>query len=555
MANKFKLSLKLKQNFFPSLVTAFATFLVGCVIFTPASAEANPQQSSGKFNRERLAPESIPGTIILSRFKIIGNRVIPEATLKQLLQPYLFRPVTFVELLEVQQAITQLYVERGYFTSGAYIPPQTINNRTIRIEIIEGKIEEIEIYGLKQLRPEYVRSRLAIATKAPLNQDKLLNALQLLQLNPLIESISAELSKGINPGESFLEVRIEEADTFSTELNLDNYRTPSVGSFSRQISIGDGNLLGYGDRLNVSYVNTEGSDSLEDLSYVIPLGAYNGEVRLAYSLTNNRIISEPFQDLDLASENRYYEVTYRQPLYQTPQQDITIGVTFSRQNSQLLLMDRGFPSLTRGSDNQGKTQISTLRLFQEYSDRSDDRVFAVRSQFSIGIDAFDATINSNDVPDSEFFIWRGQAQYLKLLSSKTTILLRSDLQLADRSLVSLEQFSSGGALSVRGYSQERVLGDNGFFFSAELRNTLWQIPKRDLTLELNPFFDFGRVWNSDNLPLELNTLASLGFGLQLSVGETLTTRIDWGFPLIDDDSAGDSLQESGVYFSVKFKPF
>jgi hemolysin activation/secretion protein len=133
--------------------------------------------------------------------------------------------------------------------------------------------------------------------------------------------------------------------------------------------------------------------------------------------------------------------------------------------------------------------------------------------------------------------------------------LRSDLQLADRSLVALEQFSSGGALSVRGYSQERVLGDNGFFFSAELRNTLWQIPKRDLTLELNPFFDFGRVWNCDNLPLELNTLPSLGFGLQLSVGETLTTRIDWGFPLIDDDSVGDSLQENGVYFSVKFKPF
>ncbi len=248
----------------------------------------------------------------------------------------------------------------------------------------------MEIYGLKQLRPEYVRSRLAIATKAPLNQDKLLNALQLLQLNPLIENISAELSKGINPGESFLEVKIEEADTFSTELNLDNYRTPSVGSFSRQISIGEGNLLGFGDRFNVSYVNTEGS------------------------------------------ENHYYEATYRQPLYQTPQQDITIGVTFSRQNSQLLLMDRGFPSLTRGSDNQGKTQISTLRLFQEYSDRSNNHVFAVRSQFSIGIDAFDAfdaTINSDNVPDSKFFIWRGQAQYLRLLTPKTTILLRADLQL------------------------------------------------------------------------------------------------------------------------------
>ncbi|HEY9767549.1 MAG TPA: hypothetical protein V6C71_03460 [Coleofasciculaceae cyanobacterium] len=60
LANKFKLSLKLNQSFFQSLVTAFARFLVCCVIFAAASAKANSQESLGKFNRQRLTPESIP---------------------------------------------------------------------------------------------------------------------------------------------------------------------------------------------------------------------------------------------------------------------------------------------------------------------------------------------------------------------------------------------------------------------------------------------------------------------------------------------------------------
>jgi hemolysin activation/secretion protein len=394
---------------------------------------------------------------------------------------------------------------------------------------------------------------LAIATSPPLNQDKLLNALQILQLDPLIANISAELSKGVNPGGSFLEIEVEEADTFSLGLSIDNQRYPSVGSVRRQVSVSQNNLVGWGDHFNVSYVNTDGSNSLEDLSYVIPINAHNGEIRLAHSRSNSKIITEPLNELDIETKNRYYEATYRQPLYQTPTRNVTAGVTISQQNAENSLRNIPFP-LSRGADSKGKTNISALHLFQEYSDRNEHQVFAVRSEFRIGIDAFDATINNN-VPDSKFLVWRGQAQYLRLLNPNTSIFLRSDLQLADRSLVPLEQFSSGGALSVRGYSQDTILGDDGLFFSAELRNTVLRVTRWNLSLELSPFFDFGRVWNSDDVRLETNTLSSLGVGLQLLLGDELTARFDWGFPLIKVDSFGDSLQENGVYFSLEVKPF
>ena len=87
-----------------------------------------------------------------------------------------------------------------------------------------------------------------------------------------------------------------------------------------------------------------------------------------------------------------------------------------------------------------------------------------------------------------FLVWRGQAQYIRQLSNKTNLLLRGDLQLADRPLVSLEQFRAGGALSVRGYRRDRTLGDNGLFFSTELPHQIWTTSNGNFGLAVSPFF-------------------------------------------------------------------
>ena len=522
----------------------------------PGAASANTQAAGTKLiSQAAIPPKGIPDQIILKRFQIIDNQVIPQSEIDQLLQSYLLRPLAFTELIEIQQAITQLYIERGYITSGALIPPQTIRDRTLKIKIIPGKIEAIEISGLNKLQSEYIRSRIAIATQAPLNQDKLLQALQLLQLNPLIKNISAELAQGINPGGSLLMLDIEEANTSTVSLEVNNYSTPSIGSVRYQTSLTENNLLGFGDRVNITYLQTEGSNSLADLSYTLPIGAYNGNLRLIHSLNDSLIISEPFQDLDLDSTSRYYEASFFQPIYQTSTQDFTLGFGFSHQNSEISLMDVGFPDLSRGSNALGETSISALRFTQEYSDRSPNYVFTSRSQFSLGIDAFNSTINSGDLPDSNFLVWRGQTQYLTKLTDNTKLFLRGDLQIADRPLVSLEQFGAGGSFSVRGYNEERILGDNGLFLSAELRNTIWTKRQWKSSLELNPFFDFGRVWNSDDSVLETNTLASLGVGLQFFKQDDFSARLDHAIALIDDDLEGDSLQEQGLHFSVSIRPF
>ena len=339
-------------------------------------------------------------------------------------------------------------------------------------------------------------------------------------------------------------------------LPLDNGRSPNVGTFRRGVVISHANLLGQGDGLSVGYTNTNGSDAI-DLSYSFPLNPQNGRLIFNYGRTWSEVIKEPFDILNINSNSRYYELTFRQPVFQTPTEEFALSLTASRQESEATLdpLNTGeVPFQTRGSDDEGQTRISALRFSQDWVKRSDRQVIAARSQFSLGLEALGSTINS-DSPDSQFFAWRGQTQWVRLLAPETLLLVRGDVQLADRPLVPLEQISLGGQQTVRGYSQDFLLTDNGALASVEVRLPIYRWPEIDGVLQLAPFADVGIGWNSEGQNPSSNTLASVGLGLQWQHGDNFNARVDWGIPLIDFDSTGNSLQENGLYFSINFTTF
>lgn len=525
----------------------------------PPPSELLPPANNPEDNLEPTQPELVPGeapaAITVERFEIVGSTVFSEEQFAEVTQPFVNRPISLAELFQARSAITQLYVENGYITSGAYIPPQTLKDGVVQIQVVEGGLEDIEITGTRRLKPRYIRSRIAIAAEPPLNRDDLLEALQLLQLNPLIENLSAELSAGSRPGQSLLQVRVTEADTFSAQIGLDNARSPSVGTFRRRLQVNEANLLGLGDGLSISYSNTDGSNAV-DTSYTLPINPRGGTLSFAYGASGSEVIEEPFDDLDIKASSEYYELTFRQPLIQTPREEFAIGATFSHRESEATLFDGDLPFPSLGSNEDGETSVSALRLFQEWTRRSSREVFALRSQFSIGLEAFNAT--ENDVgPDSRFFSWRGQGQWVRLLAPDSLLLLRADVQLADQSLLALEQFGLGGQDTVRGYRQDTLLTDSGILASAELRLPILRVREWDSVLQLVPFVDVGTTWNllgrEDPDP---DTLASIGLGLRWQMSDRLTARFDWGIPLVDVNATNeDTLQEQGLHFSLIYTPF
>lgn len=535
----------------------------GNILKTPDVEETSPLPASCRNNTQLPTSRVSENTVRVKEFRVVGSSVFSSEYLQKFLQPCINKPLSFPELLQIRSAITQQYVDKGYITTGAFIPDAQqlpTKDAVVTIQVIEGRIEDIKISGTKRLQQNYVRSRLKLGASNPLNRRKLLNALKLLQINPLIDSVSAELRAGLEPGTNVLEVQVKEAQTWSSRIGLNNGRSPSVGSFRRGVGLTQANLLGLGDSLSVGYNNTDGSNGF-DVGYSLPVNARDGNLSFNYGKTSSNIIEEPFDELDIESDSQYYQLTYRQPIVQTPSKEFALSLTASRNESQSFRNGIAEP-ISVGADREGRSKVSAIRFAQEWVQQNRGQVLAARSQFSLGIDALDATINET-FPDSRFFAWRGQFQWIKLFGMNTSSLptvpalfLRTDIQLADNSLLSPEKLGLGGVGSIRGYRQDAVLTDNGLLASAELRFPVVRIPEWRTVIQLNPFVDFGTGWNGGNSrEPETDTLLSVGLGLQLINANNFSARLDWGIPLIEIDSEERTWQENGVHFSVEYNPF
>lgn len=499
---------------------------------------------------ESPKPSRIPGTITVKKFEFEGNTAYSDEELREATAGFRDRSITFAELLQARSAVTKKYVDNGYITTGAYIPPQTIKENTVTIQVVEGRISEIEINGTGHLQSSYIRRRLQKATEKPINQDQLLESLQMLLLDPLVKNISAELLAGTDPGTNLLSVDVEPANPWQIQANINNERSPSVGSFGQEAQIINRNLTGNGDRLELNYTRTDGSNNI-DAIYSIPINARNSTIRLRASLEKGKIIEEPFEPLDIEAETQTYELTFEQPVLETPKQEFLIGLSASHERSFTYLLDESFPLSVAASD-QGVTKITTASFFQKWTQRGEEYIFAARSEFRFGLDWLDATDNEN-LPDSEFFTWHAQVQWLRSLGEDALFLMRSDIQLATDSLLSLEQFGLGGFNSVRGYREDTLLTDSGVLVSTEVQLPVVRFSESSV-LQVVPFFDIGTGWNVRADNPDPDTLVGTGLGLRWE-SNAIVARVDWGIPLVDSDRERDSLQEKGIYFSLQWKPF
>ena len=138
-------------------------------------------------------------------------------------------------------------------------------------------------------------------------------------------------------------------------------------------------------------------------------------------------------------------------------------------------------------------------------------------------------------PTGKYFAWLGQVQYLRRIFSDWEILVRSDLQLANRPLFQMEQIAFGGLGSVRGYRTYLTITDDGFLASGELRIPVGRIRLPYLAdtdeagiVQLVPFYDFARDWNTDRPTPYPQQISGVGGGVRWHIGSGLTAEFYYG---------------------------
>ncbi|MGD1808090.1 ShlB/FhaC/HecB family hemolysin secretion/activation protein [Dapis sp. BLCC M126] len=529
----------------------------------PSKPETPKEQELQKPPPSQPLPDEPTQEIPVQRILISGSTILTPEEINTLVGPLEGRLVTLLELREVADKITEIYLERGYITSRAFLPPQTINEGVVTIEVVEGILGEIQIEGTKRLRDSYIKSRIRLGVRKPLDTARLENQLRLLRSNPLFENIEASLRASETPGESILIVRVTETNPLELSMNSDNYSPPTVGSERVGWTALHRNLTGRGDFFVASYNTTrlfDDESDVFDFIYNLPINAMNGTLQVRAAPNSNRI-GQDFEDFDISGSTDVYEFSYRQPILRNPRQELALSLGLSYQRTKTFLNDELF-NFADPNDTQddGINSSTVIRLGQDYIRRDQLGAWALRSQFNIGTGLFDATVRQDPQPDGHFFSWLGQVQRVQRLSGSHLLIVQGDLQLSSTGVLPYQQFIIGGGLSLRGYRQNVRSGDNGFRFSIEDRITVYRDESGLPLIQFTPFIDIGAVWNDGSNPNneflpDQRFLAGAGIGLIWQPVPQVDLRLDYGLPLVHIDDRGNNAQDSGFYFSVIVRPF
>lgn len=512
-------------------------------------------------------PEIKPGEgtltgkpIRLREIKVQGVTVLNQEEIRAVTDGYLNREVTLSELFQLKDKLTLLYINQGYVTSGFKMDSLQESGGSVIFQAVEGRLAHIDVRGAENLSQSYVADRLARGVTTPLNIKSMEERFQLLRQDSLIAGISSELRPGVEPGEANLHVRLTETRPFDINLLFHNQSSPGVGSTKGEVALSYRSLFGFGETYALRLGRSEGVDDY-GMSLSVPLNTYDTSLHLFYENGESTVVSHQFRELDITSETTTWGAKIRQPVWQTPSDEVAISLGYQRRTSETALLGQPF-SFSEGVVD-GKVRVPSLNLEQEWTHREQRQVLALQSTFSKGLsDAGNGTMQG---PDSRFFAWLGQGQWVRRLEPWDSLLvLRGAIRLTDQGVLATEKFSLGGMQTVRGYRENLLARDEGWVVSAE-----WRLPTPlrlplpllagndpdDGLFSLAVFGDYGKGWDKNTATVPPEDLSSVGIGVLYTINRKSTAQLYLADRLRNVAIPGElDRQDHGIHFRLNISP-
>ena len=487
--------------------------------------------------------------IYIAQYQFQGNTVFDESQLQTLTIPYRDRTVRIDELEDLRQQITHFYIDHGYINSGARILPNALKEGVLTFDIVEGKLDDVQIQGQERLNENYIKNRLL--NDEPLNINDVKEKFQLLLTDPLIASMQGSLLPSAQSNRSILSIDVIRARPYQVTFFGNNYRPPSVGGEGGGVSSWVSNLTGLGDTLNFTFQASEGT-RLYSGGWSMPISDKGTLAYFNFTEGDSWVMESPADNTDITSKVHNIEGGISHPLIENLQRKLTIGSSFAVRQNDTRLLGNSF-SFNEGV-NSGHTQATVVRFYQEHIERREAQVLALRSTFSVGLNALGSTpqIDRNK-PSSEFFAWLGQGQYAhQVLDNGSQIVLRGHVQVSNSSLLPIEQIAVGGVNTVRGYRENELVRDEGFSNSVEFHYPLFGEPNAKQVLSLVPFVDYGGAWNRNQ---SARYLLSTGLGLNWKFDQ-FNAEFYWAHKLNTPEiNQHHDLQDEGIHFQLKLDAF
>jgi len=516
-------------------------------------AEANPITSNQLF---------------VKKIELLDYTVLKADEVRQLVQPYEAQNLTPEDLQRLRQQLTQLYIVKGFVNSGVVLPNQNVTDGRVVFRAIEGSLSEVTLSGEKTPLEGFAQRAIEREVAGPLSLVNIETGIRKLELDPLVRRVSGKLLPGQNAGEARLSLEIEENSPLRVTASIDNHESPSVGSTSAAITLEHLNLFGYRDSIRTSVSATEGLRDFS-LSYRVPMLADRLAINTYFGIGTSEVVEEPFDDLDIEGDNASAGLNIGYKLIDRLNRQLTINSGIQYASSETELLDQSF-SFARGAQ-EGESVSTSVSLGIEWVERWGSQLLAVRGSARRGVDWFDATriqpgqvFRDPDtmarVPESDFTVFLLQLQWAKRLRyADSEVVINAAWQQTLDPLLSVDKFTIGGHQTVRGFRENSLLRDNGFYTNVEWRLPILRTGRlARANLTATPFIDYAQAWDrGDGLPTgSSSTLSSLGLSLRARPTPRLLFELSYGERLRSESLTPveeRSLQDDGLHFSLSYQ--
>jgi len=475
-------------------------------------------------------------TFFIETITIEEMTLLSPEEIQPILETYQHRELTLADLETLKDKLTKLYIEKGFVNSRFIIPPQkTIDNNLI-LKAIETTIESIAFEKDRWYTSSSVIPRISIQPGQYFNVNPLQNSLHWINETPDLK-VTAKLL----PGSSSKTTRVILTATDQHPMHLvpywDNLGRENIGLSRYGLTLNHNNLVGLGDALSVSPHFTNRSFGLTG-QYNIPIGAYGTRIGVDY-VYSNVALGQELEELEIQSRSHIFSPYISHPLVYTDRMSFKTKLSFDFKNLKTDILGAPF----------SEDRIRALRLNADFTFRDHFGQTIFNHELAWGIDALGATVKSNPLSSkagsgSQFFRYSGDIIRLQQLPKNILMQVRGHYQFSENRLLSAEQQQIGGAFSVRGYSEGRILGDKGYYLNWETYIPIkpfpktWRTPKTyqylNSMIQLTTFVDFGQVFTNRQAPGEAqgDSLCGVGVGARIQINRFLTARLDLAFPLI-----------------------
>lgn len=516
-------------------VCACAGFLLTPLALADSAAADNAQPADSRAAKKTT--EDNPA-FHMFEIKVDGNTVLKAGQIEEAVYPFLGENKTIEDVENARGALEKAYQDAGYLTVSVSIPQQQVDAGIVKLQVTEGTVDRLRVTDSQYTSLAEVKSRVAEFSEGkvphfPTAQQQLgtVNRGQNRQVTPVLRA-------GKSPGKVEVDLKVQDKLPLHGSLELNDRYSPNTSETRLNGSLRYENLWQKDHSIGLSFqLSPEDFNEVKVLSgtYVIP--RLNGDYFAAYGVVSDSDISA-VGDVNVVGKGVIVGARYIHPL---PMLDgyyhsLTFGADYKDFKESIVLLGAdsfqtpiSYSAFSFGYDGtlQNPSSQTQMNLSFNFAPRglgNDEDEFRAKRSFA----------------EANYAYLRADVKHLQKLPLSWALQARLSGQLSYDKLISAEQFTAGGADSVRGYAESQALGDSGVFSSLELRTPpllKWinSALVKDYVKEFYAFsfVDAGHVKTLDALPGQKasSNLASVGLGVKFKSSKGVFTNLDYAHAL------------------------